>query len=84
MMMHEPLKQRHALYNMLYFMWVSDSGTNLHFKSWSAFFQIHALTLTGILQTVLPLSLLLVLLFLFTAGDVNEETSITNQSNYSN
>ena len=29
------------------------------------------------------LTLLLILLFLFIAGDVNEGTSITNQSNYS-
>ena len=66
------------------FLWVCDSCTHLHFKSWSAFYQLHALTLISILQIVSTLSLLLVFLFLFTAADVNEETSITNQSNYSN
>jgi hypothetical protein len=80
----KPLMHRHTLYNMFYYLWVSNLSAHLHDRSWLAFCKLHTLTLTGFLQTISTLSLLLVLLFLFIAGDVREETSMTNQSNYSN
>jgi hypothetical protein len=70
----------------IYILWVSDSDTHLHFKSWSTFYQLHALTHRYLANNIVIELVARLINFLFTAGDVNKEllsainlTTPTNQ-----